>query len=122
METLRVLVVEDEAVIGMLLAQVLGAMGHDVCGIAMTEAEAVALAAQYRPDLVIVDPGLRSGSGVSAVAEILRAGFVPHIFITGDLAGITALKPHATVLEKPFFEADLARAIEQLFRPAAGSE
>ena len=122
MRTLRVLVVEDEAIIGMLLAAVLAGMGHDVCGVADTEAEAVELAAKYRPDLMIVDAGLRDGSGVSAVAEILRARFVPHIFITGDLARIRALKPDAIVLEKPFLESDLVRAIQRVFQAAVGSE
>ena len=122
MKSLRVLVVEDEAIIGLLLAEVLAGMGHDVCAIAATEIEAVALAAQCEPDLMIVDAGLRVGSGVSAVAEILRAGFVPCIFITGDLAGVRALKPDAIILEKPFFECDLVRAIDNLFSVTVGSE
>ena len=121
MKSLRILIVEDEAIIGMLLAEVLVGMGHGVCGIAMTETEAVAMAAQSSPDLLIVDAGLRDGNGVSAVAEILRAKFVPHIFITGDLAGVRAQKPDATVLEKPFLESDLFRAIERLFQITAGS-
>jgi CheY-like chemotaxis protein len=122
MKSLRVLVVEDEAIIGLLLSQVLSGRGHEVCGIAATEAEAIALAAQYKPDLLIVDAGLHDGSGVSAVADILRARFIPHIFITGDLAGVRALRPDAMVLEKPFLESDLVRAIERVFRAAVGSE
>jgi DNA-binding response OmpR family regulator len=121
MKSLRVLIVEDEAIIGMLLAEVLAGMGHDVCGIAMTETEAVAMAAQSSPDLLIVDAGLRDGSGVSAVAEILRAKPVPHIFITGDLAGVRALKPDAMVLEKPFLESDLVGAIDRLFQVTVGA-
>jgi CheY-like chemotaxis protein len=122
MRSLRVLVVEDEAIIGMLLAEVLSGRGHEVCGIAATETEAIALAAQYRPDVLIVDAGLRDGSGVSAVAQILRVKFIPHIFITGDLAGVRALRPDATVLEKPFLESDLVRAIGRIFRTAVGPE
>jgi DNA-binding response OmpR family regulator len=122
MKSLRILIVEDEAIIGVLLAEVLAGMGHDVCGIATTETEAVAIEAQSCPDLLIVDAGLRDGSGVGAVAEILRARSVPHIFITGDLAGVRALKPDAMVLEKPFLESDLIRAIERLFKVPAGSE
>ncbi len=87
----------------------------------MTETEAVAMAAQSSPDLLIVDAGLRDGSGVSAVAEILRAKPVPHIFITGDLAGVRALKPDAMVLEKPFLESDLVGAIDRLFQVTVGA-
>jgi DNA-binding response OmpR family regulator len=72
MKALNVLVVEDDALIGMLFADVLAAMGHDVCAIEATEADAVAAAARYKPDLMIVDARLRDGSGVSAVEEILR--------------------------------------------------
>ncbi len=111
MRSLRILIVEDQAVIAMLLAEVLGGMGHDVCGIAYTEAEAVAAAARHDPDLMIVDARLGEGSGVSAVSQILRVKFVPHIFITGDLAGVSALRSDATVLEKPFAEFDLVQAI-----------
>ena len=41
METLRVLVVEDYALIAMLLSELLASMGHDVCATAASEAEAV---------------------------------------------------------------------------------
>jgi two-component system, response regulator PdtaR len=44
MKTLRILVVEDDALFGMLLAELLAMMGHDVCGIEATEADAVAAA------------------------------------------------------------------------------
>ena len=84
MKTLRVLVIEDDALIAMLLSELLAGMGHDVCATAATEAEAVTAAAHYRPDLMIVDAGLGRGSGVSAVEEILQAGPVAHVFISGD--------------------------------------
>jgi DNA-binding response OmpR family regulator len=84
MSALHVLVVEDDAVISMLLAEVLTGMGHDVCAIASTEADAVAAAVRYRPDLMIVEARLGDGSGVPAVEEMLRIGFVPHGFVTGD--------------------------------------
>jgi DNA-binding response OmpR family regulator len=42
MKALSVLIVEDDAMIGMLLAEMLGEMGYDVCAIAATEEDAVA--------------------------------------------------------------------------------
>jgi DNA-binding response OmpR family regulator len=74
MKALRVLVVEDDALIAMLLGEMFPSMGHDVCATAATEAEAVSAATRYHPDLMIVDAGLGRGSGVSAMEEILRAG------------------------------------------------
>jgi len=113
MKALRVLVVEDDALIGQLLAETLAGMGHDVRAIASTEAAAVAAAVRCRPHLMIVDARLSDGSGVSAVEAILRAGPVPHVFVTGDPSNVQALRPDAVVVEKPFCEADLALAIER---------
>jgi len=112
MKALRVLVVEDDALIAMLLAELLAGMGHDVCASAATEAEAVIAATRYGPDLMIVDAGLGRGSGVSAVEEILRAGPLAHVFISGDAERVRLRKPDAVVVRKPFREAELARAID----------
>ena len=121
MKALRVLVAEDDAMIAMLLDDLLTAMGYDVCAIERTEAAAVAAAARCEPDLMIVDVRLGEGSGVSAVEAILRAEFVPHIFISGDISGIQARKPDAVAIRKPFSESDLVRAIQHVFRAAAES-
>jgi two-component system, response regulator PdtaR len=112
MKALRVLVVEDDALIAMLLERVLVGMGHDVCATAATEAEAVIAATRYRPDLMIVDAGLRQGSGVSAVEEICRVAPLAHVFISGDAERVRLRQPDAVVVRKPFREAELARAIE----------
>jgi len=119
MTALRVLVVEDEAIIGMLLAALLGEMGHAVCAVVATEAEAVAAAAREKPDLMIVDAGLGRGSGIRAVAEILRTGFVPHVFVSGDTLSGAALDARAVVMLKPFSEPDLTRAVARAM--AAGT-
>ena len=116
-----VLVVEDEAIIAMLLVEVLAGMGHDVCAIEGTEADAVTAAVRCRPDLMIVDARLRGGSGVSAVDEILRTRFVPHVFISGDTSRIQALRPGAVAIQKPFRESDLARAVQRALSAAAVS-
>jgi two-component system, response regulator PdtaR len=121
MKALRVLVIEDDALIAMLLSELLVGMGHDVCATAATEAEAVSAATRYRPDLMIVDSGLGRGSGISAVEEILRAGPLAHLFISGDAGRVQTRKPHAVVIRKPFREAELARAIDRALAAAPRS-
>jgi CheY-like chemotaxis protein len=111
-KALRVLVIEDDALIAMMVAELLAGMGHEVCATASTEAEAVIAATRYGPDLMIVDAGLGQGSGVSAVEEVLRAGPVPHVFISGDAERVRRRKPNAVVVRKPFRGAELARAID----------
>ena len=113
MAALRVLVVEDDAIIGALLAEMLEGMGHDVCAVEGTEADAVAAAARWRPDLMIVDVRLGEGSGVAAVDEIHRAGPIPHVFVSADISRLQALRPGAAIIQKPYREADLARVIRR---------
>jgi CheY-like chemotaxis protein len=110
---LKVLVMEDEAVIALLLCEVLTGMGYRDCAIAATEADAVASAARRRPDLMIADARLRVGSGVAAVLSILRDGFVPHVFVSGDRLDPDVLSPRAVLLRKPFVESELVAAIER---------
>jgi two-component system, response regulator PdtaR len=113
MKPLRILLVEDDAVVGMLLAELLGVMGHEVCAIESGEADAVAAAARSRPDLMIVDVSLSDGSGVSAVEEIRRTAPVPYVFVSGDPSPVQTLRPDAVVIQKPFRERDLAIAIQR---------
>ncbi len=112
MRALNVLVVEDDTVIGVLLAETLAELGHDVCAIEATEADAVNTAARCRPDLMIVDVNLAGGSGISAVEEIVRDGPVPHVFVSCDLSRVQALRPGAIAIQKPYRESDLVQAME----------
>jgi two-component system, response regulator PdtaR len=121
MKALRVLVIEDDALIAMLLSELLVGMGHDVCATVASEAEAVIAATRYDPDLMIVDARLRRGSGVSAVEEILRAGPVAHVFVSGDAESVWRRQPDAVVVRKPFREAELARAIDMALAAAPRS-
>ena len=118
MKALRVLVIEDDALIALLLSELLAGMGHDVCATAASEAEAVSAATRCDPDLMIVDARLGRGSGVSAVEEILRAGPLAHVFITEDVETVRVRKPDAVVVRKPFREAELARAIDMALAAA----
>jgi CheY-like chemotaxis protein len=110
---LRVLVVEDEAMIAMLLAEVLGELGYEVCATEATEAGAVAAAARHQPDLMIVDDGLRRGNGIAAVEQITRSGFIPHVFVTGKSLRDQSLCPSAVVIQKPFTIAELVWGIKR---------
>jgi DNA-binding response OmpR family regulator len=116
MAALNVLVVEDDAMIGILLAEMLEDMGYDVCAIAATEDDAVADAARCKPGLMIVDEQLREGSGSSAVERILLGGLVPCVFISG--APLRFSRTAKKVLRKPFLEGDLLRAIQDVLTGA----
>jgi CheY-like chemotaxis protein len=118
MNGLRTLVVEDDAMIGELLAETLAGLGHTVCAVESDVANAVAAAAHWRPDLMIVDVGLGEASGIVAVKEILRSGYVPHVFVTGDTVRGMPLGPETILIQKPFRVSDLERAIQRALAPA----
>jgi CheY-like chemotaxis protein len=105
------MVVEDDGMLAALLGEVLEGMGHAVCASEASESGAVAAAIRCKPDLMVVDVRLGEGSGVSAVDRIELNGPIPHIFVTGDIVGLKALRPGAEALEKPFRDSDLERSI-----------
>jgi CheY-like chemotaxis protein len=108
---LRILVIEDDALIQMLMCETLISMGHRICATAATEAQAVEAAARSQPDLMIVDAHLAQGNGVTAVNRILTERWTPHVFVSGDSLLAGTLHPRAVTLQKPFQEHDLARAM-----------
>jgi two-component system, response regulator PdtaR len=121
MDKLRVLIVDDDQLVVLLLEELLAEMGHEVCGTAATEADAVECALRYRPDLMIVDAGLATGSGISFVEEIgHRAQPAAHFFLSGDPEKVRARIPEAVVLGKPFRVAQLGKAIDAALTAAAG--
>src|SRR6185437_6214143 len=109
---LRILVVEDNAIIAMLLEATLTDMGHAVCALEATETGAVAAAALHRPGLLIVDAELSEGSGISAVDRILRDRFIPHVFVSGGDLKPAMLDSRAVRLSKPYDERALRAAIQ----------
>ena len=122
MKALRTLVVEDDAIIGELLAQTIDGLGHTVCAVETNVAKAVAAASHWRPDLMIVDVELGEASGLVAVKEILRSRFVPHVFVTGNAVRGMPLGPNAILIQKPFRVSDLDRAIQRALATAPASD
>jgi CheY-like chemotaxis protein len=119
-QSLRILIVEDDPMIGSLLAEVLEDLGHVVCAVETDAPKAVAAATRLHPDLMIVDVGLGDVSGVAAVTLILKARFVPHVFVTGDVLKNLSLGPNAVLIQKPYRSHDLVAAIARA--TAAGAE
>ena len=73
-QPVRVIIVEDQALLAMELEYVLSEAGHIVVGCAMDMAEAVRLAAETRPDVALVDVNLRDGfSGPTIARQLIDA-------------------------------------------------
>lgn len=111
-----VLIIEDEPMIAMDIETIVRDLGHDVTGIAVTADEAVALATENRPGLVLADIQLAdNSSGIDAVKDILSEFAVPVIFITAFPERLlTGERPEPTFLiTKPFQRATVKAAISQ---------
>ena len=110
----RVLVVEDEMMIAMLVEDMLADLGCTVIGPAHGLEAALRLAAtETGLDAALLDVNL-GGQPVFAVADALRAKGVPAIFSTGyGEAGLRDVDVGAPVLQKPFRAGDLARALTE---------
>lgn len=79
----RILIIEDEPLIGLDLEAIVTEIGHSVVGIAATRDDAVAAARKLEPALILADVQLADGSsGIDAVNDILADIKVPVIFIT----------------------------------------
>ncbi|RFD19358.1 response regulator [Komagataeibacter melaceti] len=106
-----VLIIEDEPIIAMDIEELVRQCGHTIAGVASSEAEAVRLARETRPGLILADINLGDGGdGMSAVSNILRHQDIPVIFVTAYperlLTGDT-IEP-AFVITKPFEPLTLA--------------
>jgi DNA-directed RNA polymerase specialized sigma24 family protein/CheY-like chemotaxis protein len=100
-----VLIIEDETFIAMDIEALVESLGHRVIGVARTHGEAVALARQKRPGLILADIQLADGSsGLDAVNELLASFEVPVIFITAyPERFLTGQRPEpAFLIAKPF--------------------
>ncbi|AWK88343.1 response regulator [Azospirillum thermophilum] len=116
--SLRVLVVEDEAIAAMDLEMMLEVLGHSVCGVLAEGPEAVREAGATRPDLVLMDIRLAGGTdGVEAAHDIRRLYGIRSLFLTAHndratLERAAAAQPFA-VLTKPYSRNQLRLALDR---------
>ncbi len=114
MNARRILIVDDEPLIAMMLSDWLGELGHAVVGPALTAADALSLIDDNEIDGAILDVTLGDGTSYG-LAEVLQQRTVPLIFATGHRSeGIDPRFRGAPTLQKPFDLASLRRAVELL--------
>jgi CheY-like chemotaxis protein/DNA-directed RNA polymerase specialized sigma24 family protein len=108
-----VLIIEDEPLIALDLADLVTSLGHSVSEVATTHKEAVAAFQKHRPGLVLADVQLADGSsGLDAVRDILSAFQVPVIFITAYPERLlTGSRPEPTFLINKPFRSETVKAV-----------
>ena len=110
----RVLVVEDDSLVAMLIEDIVADLGHEVAGSATRLDQALALARTAACDAAILDVNL-AGQLSFPVADVLKARGIPFIFATGyDTDGLDEAYRDAVTLKKPFQADDVAAAFAKL--------
>jgi len=122
---MRVLIVEDEAIIAMYLAMLVTDFGHTVCGTADSASGAIELAADRCPDLVLMDIRLANGSsGIDAARELHARHGLRCIFLSANLDELTklTLAPLDPIdfLGKPVLPVLLKQALDKALPDAVG--
>jgi len=111
--SLRILVIEDEALVALEIEAFLTTAGHEVVGVAEDHASATELARQTepRPDLALVDMRLANGASGLQVAADFAALSIAVLFVTGNCPAERGQGLAVGCLHKPFTETELLAAV-----------
>jgi len=120
MDKIRLIVVEDESLVARDIENMATSQGYEVCGIATSAEEALALAASTRPDIVLMDVIVKGVlDGIAIAEKIWDLYHIPIIYVTAyadehTLKRAKITEPFGYIL-KPFDERELKIAIEMAY-------
>lgn len=112
----RAIVAEDEALIRMDIVETLREGGYDVVGEGANGEEAIALATEHKPDVVVMDVKMPVMDGITAAEQIAKARLAPVVLLTAfsqtELVERARDAGAMAYVVKPFTPADLLPAVE----------
>jgi PAS domain S-box-containing protein len=109
----KILIVHDEISAASGLKTRLTAFGYEVAGVASAGAQAIEVAAQTKPDLVVVDVAPEGETGLIVAAEAIREQSIPIIYLTADTEmDDAALAEPFLHIAKPCGDRELRMTIE----------
>jgi CheY-like chemotaxis protein len=115
---LRILIVEDEALVADYVADLVEEAGHEVVGIAVSGERAFEYLTKSPIDLAILDIRLKGSLTGIDVAQTTSARAIPHLFITGSGDPTTRKAAEATnplaILQKPFSQERLVSVLREV--------
>jgi DNA-binding response OmpR family regulator len=119
---MRILIVEDNALLAFMIEDALIEAGHEIFGPVGTPSEAIALAEQSRPELAIVDINLENDASGVDVAHYLQMNLdIPSLFATGQTEIAWQNTDVAIgVLAKPFSPDTVVEAVAAISRLLSG--
>jgi CheY-like chemotaxis protein len=113
---MRILLVDDDQLIRFVHQMFIERAGHEVIGVAEEEAQAVELALELNPDLIVMDIRLENGTnGISAMKTIQQTLKIPAIYISGNSDNKTIEEAEQTLMKaflvKPVTQEEIAKAL-----------
>lgn len=120
---MRILIVEDDALVAFAIDNALSSAGHEIVGFARDEELALTLARSHQAEFALVDLKLARGSSGDRVARGLADLGVPSIFVSGhpdDCRRISAAAGALGCLPKPFSDRDLIESVAAAQRLICG--
>ena len=114
---LKILIVEDEAIVALDLKEILEELNYQVCGIAVNYSEAIEIFKTTKPDLVLLDINLNAQkSGIDVAKSIKLIKNTPHIFVSANndesmIEKVKNTQPYGFI-SKPFQLKDIRSAIQ----------
>jgi DNA-binding response OmpR family regulator len=110
---LKVLIAEDDFMIADMIEEALVTNGYEVCGLAPTVREAVALGRERRPDLAVIDMRLADGGLGTEIAPLLPDGpRIGILYASGNINQVIAMADRDACIVKPYRMEDLLRALD----------
>jgi CheY-like chemotaxis protein len=113
----RILIVEDETIVAMTLEDALQGMGYSVAGTVSTAEDAIKMAGEARPDLILMDIRIQGEKDGIAAAEMINSLYhIPIVYLTAHsddktLERAVKTQPYGFLI-KPFRERELHSTIE----------
>lgn len=113
----KVLIVEDEMIIALLLERMVKNLGHQVIDKISSGEEAISKVREHQPDLILMDIRLQGEmDGIETIAHIHQTTDIPVIYISGNTDSINQEKIEQTeyieFLSKPVTMSDLSRSLD----------
>ena len=111
---LKIMIAEDDLMIADMVEEILVESGYEVCGIARTVAEGVALGRLHKPDLAVIDLRLADeGLGTEIAAQLSALGKLGVLYASANISRQMLDSAHGDAcLSKPYGSADLVRALQ----------
>lgn len=113
---MRILLVDDDQLIRFVHQMFIERSGHEIVGVAEEESQAVNLALELKPDVIVMDIRLEDGTnGISAMKTIQETLSIPAIYISGNSDNKTMEEAEQTIMKafliKPVTQDEIAKAL-----------